>query len=106
MIFVLPSTARFPFVEKTDNMEVWRFDIGPTRKRDIYPISLAEKNRQVLSEIAACSKISKAEAVRKAIRHYAEYLRGLKVITYRKVSKEQAKQEIEVPEGQGPGKRR
>lgn len=95
VIFVLPSTARFPLVEKTDNMEVWRFDIGPTRKRDIYPISLAEKDRQVLSEIAACSKISKAEAVRKAIQHYAEYLRGLKVITYRKVSKEQAKQEIE-----------
>ncbi len=95
VIFVLPSTARFPPIEKTDKMEVWRFDVGPTLKRNIYPVSLAARDRQALDEIAARSKISKAEAIRRAIQQYAEYLRGLEVITYRKVSKKQAKREIQ-----------
>jgi len=38
---------------------------------------------------------SKAEAIRGAIKYYAEYLRGLEVITYRKISIEQAKREIQ-----------
>lgn len=95
VIFVLPSTARFPSIEKTDKIEVWRFDVGPIRKRDVYPISLGKEDRQILNEIVTRSKVSTAEGIRRAIRHYAEYLRGLEVITFRKVSKKQAKREIE-----------
>jgi len=95
VIFVLPSAARFPLVEKSDKMEVWRFDVGPTRKRDIYPISLTNEDRQALDEIVAKSKISKADAIREAIKHYAEYLESLEVVTYRDVTKEQAKREIQ-----------
>jgi len=95
VIFALPATARFPLVEKSKKMEVWRFDVGPVRKRDIYPISLIEGDRQILSEIAARAKVSTAEGIRRAIRHYAEHLRGFEVITLRKVSKEQAKREIQ-----------
>jgi len=95
VIFALPATARFPLVEKSKKMEVWRFDVGPVRKRDIYPISLSNEDRQALDEIVAKSKISKAEAMREAIKHYAEYVRGLEVVTYRDVTKEQAKREIQ-----------
>ena len=95
IIFVLPSTARFPLVEKRDKMEVWRFDIGPALKRNVYPISLTKEDQQTLDEIVAKSRVSKADAIREAVKHYAEYLRGLEVITYRDVTAKQAKREIQ-----------
>ena len=38
---------------------------------------------------------SKAEAIREAIKHYAGDLRGLEVLTYREVSRGDAKKEIQ-----------
>jgi len=37
---------------------------------------------------------SKADAIRDAIRFYADYLSGLEVIRYREIGKEEAKEEI------------
>ena len=37
---------------------------------------------------------SKADAIRDAIRYYADYLRGLEVIRYREIGRENAKEEI------------
>jgi len=37
---------------------------------------------------------SKADAIRDAIRFYADYLSGLEVIRYREIGREEAKEEI------------
>ena len=47
-----------------------------------------------LNFISERLKVSKAEAIREAIRHYAEELRGLEVVELRDIPKEQAKKEI------------
>ncbi|WP_290901396.1 winged helix-turn-helix domain-containing protein, partial [Ferroglobus sp.] len=39
-------------------------------------------------------KVSKAEAIREAIRHFAEELKGIEVVELREIPKEQAKKEI------------
>lgn len=62
--------------------------------RVVYPVDITSESED-LNAIVEKLGISKAEAIREAIKYYAEYLRGLEVITYRKVSKEQAKKEIE-----------
>jgi Mn-dependent DtxR family transcriptional regulator len=38
---------------------------------------------------------SKADAIRDAIQHYAEYVRGLEVVAYRDVNKKQVKKEVQ-----------
>ncbi|MFH1821992.1 MAG: hypothetical protein ABH852_06105 [Methanobacteriota archaeon] len=93
IIFVLPSRSKFP-LEKNAKVEVWRFDVGRF-ERNIYPISLTDENHRTLCSIAARSKISKAEAIRRSIQKYAEYLQTLEVITYRKIGMEQTKREVE-----------
>jgi hypothetical protein len=62
--------------------------------RLVYPVDLTE-NLNDLNLITEKLRVSKAEAIRAAIKHYAEYVRGLEVVTYRKVSRKQAKKEIE-----------
>ncbi len=38
---------------------------------------------------------TKAEAIREAIKHYAEYLEGLEVVNLRNLSEEEAKKEVQ-----------
>ncbi len=62
-------------------------------QRYVYPVDLTEVEKE-LKFITEKLKISKAEAIREAIRHYAEELRGLEVVEVRDIPKEQAKKEI------------
>jgi len=63
-------------------------------RRYVYPVDLGDSVSD-LSMIVKKLGASKADAIRGAIKYYAEYLRGLEVITYRKISVEQAKREIQ-----------
>lgn len=63
-------------------------------ERLVYPVDLTETQKE-LKEITEKLRISKAEAIREAIKHYAEHLQGLEVVTYRDVTKAQAKKEIQ-----------
>jgi len=62
--------------------------------RYVYPVDLKDVNESldIIVEKVGCSK---ADAIRDAIRHYAEYVRGLEIVTYRDVSKEQVKKEVQ-----------
>jgi hypothetical protein len=62
-------------------------------ERLVYPVDLTG-NLKDLNEITEKLRVSKAEAIREAIKHYAEHLRGLEVVTYRDLPKGQAKREI------------
>lgn len=62
--------------------------------RLVYPVDLTESVGD-LNVITKKLGTSKADAIREAIKHYAEYLGGLEVITYRDVTKDQAKKEIQ-----------
>ncbi len=62
-------------------------------QRYIYPVDLTEVERE-LNFIVEKLKVSKAEAIREAIRYYAEELRGLEVVELRDIPREQAKKEI------------
>ena len=62
-------------------------------QRYVYPVDLTEVENE-LKLIAEKLKVSKAEAIREAIRHFAEELEGIEIINLRDISKEQAKKEI------------
>ncbi|RLI81932.1 MAG: winged helix-turn-helix domain-containing protein [Archaeoglobales archaeon] len=62
-------------------------------QRYVYPVDLTEVEKE-LEFIAKKLKVSKAKAIREAIRWFAEELKGLEVVEIRSVSKEQAKREI------------
>ncbi len=62
-------------------------------QRYIYPVDLTEVEKE-LNLIVEKLKVSKAEAIREAIRYYAEELRGLEVVELRDIPREQAKKEI------------
>ncbi|MCK4476305.1 MAG: ribbon-helix-helix protein, CopG family [Methanophagales archaeon] len=62
-------------------------------EREIYPIDIT-KRKDKLEKICKRMGISNAEAIRDAIDFYYDYVRGLKVIELRDVSKEQAEKEI------------
>jgi hypothetical protein len=62
-------------------------------QRYIYPVDLTEVEKE-LNLIVEKLKVSKAEAIREAIRYYAEELRGLEVVEVRDIPREQAKKEI------------
>ena len=64
------------------------------KARFVYPVDLTDYVND-LNTIAEKLGVSKAEAIREAIKHYAEYLMGLEVITYRDVTAKQAKREIQ-----------
>jgi len=63
-------------------------------KRLVYPVDLTDSLKD-LNAITERLRISKADAIREAIKNYAEHLRGLEVVTYRDVTKGQAKKEIQ-----------
>jgi len=62
-------------------------------QRYVYPVDLTEVERE-LNIITEKLKVSKAEAIREAIRHLSEELRGIEVVELRDVSGDQAKKEI------------
>ena len=64
-----------------------------TMPRYVYPVDLTEVEKE-LKIITDKLKISKAEAIREAIRYYAEELRGIEVVELRDVPRDQAKKEI------------
>jgi len=78
----------------TDIYNLYNEEIPVKTERLVYPVDLTGSLKD-LNAITEKLRVSKAEAIREAIKHYAEYARGLEVITYRKVSREQARKEIE-----------
>jgi len=78
----------------TDIYNLYNEEIPVKTERLVYPVDLTGSLKD-LNAITEKLRVSKAEAIREAIKHYAEYARGLEVITYRKVSKKQARKEIE-----------
>ena len=60
----------------------------------VYPFKLTEESQRDLSKITDKLGCTKAEAIRDALRHYAEYLEGLEVVSLRDLSEEDAKEEI------------
>ncbi len=64
-----------------------------TMQRYVYPVDLTEVENE-LKLIAEKLKVSKAEAIREAIRHFAEELEGIEIINLRDIPMEQAKREI------------
>ena len=63
-------------------------------KRYVYPVQLGEEEVQALNVIVDRLECSRAEAIREAIVHHAEYVKGLEVMKIREVTKEQARREI------------
>lgn len=61
----------------------------------VYPLKLTDESQEALSRIIEKLGCTKAEAIRDAIRHYAEYIKGLEVVNYRELSEEEAKKEIQ-----------
>jgi hypothetical protein len=64
------------------------------KRRLVYPVDLTD-NLKDLNVITEKLRISKADAIREAVGHYAEYVRGLEVVKHRQVTREAAKQEIQ-----------
>lgn len=62
-------------------------------EREVYPIDIT-KQKEKLETICKKMGASKAEAIRDAINFYYEYVRGIKVIELRDITKEQAEEEI------------
>lgn len=60
----------------------------------VYPFKLTEESQRDLSKITDKLGCTKAEAIRDALRHYAEYIEGLEVVSLRDLSEEDAKEEI------------
>ena len=63
-------------------------------KRYVYPVQLDEEELGALDTIVERLHSSKAEAIREAIRNYADQLKGTEVIKIREVSRRQARKEI------------
>lgn len=63
-------------------------------KRYVYPVQLDEEELEALDAIVKRLHSSKSEAIREAIRNYADHLKGTEVIKIREVSRRQALKEI------------
>jgi len=61
----------------------------------VYPLKLTEESQKDLAKIIEKIRCTKAEAIRDAIKHYAEYLEGLEVVNLRDISVKEAKKEIQ-----------
>lgn len=61
----------------------------------VYPLKLPHESLEYLDKITEKLGCSKADAIRDAIRHYAEYLEGLEVVKLRDISEKEAKKEIQ-----------
>lgn len=65
-----------------------------SKERAVYPISLDYESINALDRIVNKLNISKADAIREAIRYYTDYIEGLEVIKIRDIPREEAKEEI------------
>ena len=76
--------------------KVWVLGLKTVRaaKRYVYPVQLGEEEVQALNATVDRLECSRAEAIREAILHYAEYVKGLEVMKIREVTKEQARREV------------
>jgi hypothetical protein len=90
----LKKSEAVPSNSYTDLDNLYIEEIHVKTGRLVYPVDLTE-NLKDLNVITEKLRVSKAEAIRTAIKYYAEYVCGLEVVTYRKVSRKQAKKEIE-----------
>jgi hypothetical protein len=63
-------------------------------KRYVYPVQLDEIELEALDIITERLNVSKSEAIRGAVRNYAEQLKGIEVIKIREISRSQARKEI------------
>ena len=63
-------------------------------KRYVYPVQLDERELEALDIIADRMHLPKSEAIRDAIRNYAEQLKGMEIVKIRDLSKAQARKEI------------
>ena len=77
----------------TDLYSLYNGRIHMKNGRVVYPVDLTGCLKD-LNTITEKLRISKADAIREAIKHYAEELQGLEVVTYRKVTEGQAMEEI------------
>jgi metal-responsive CopG/Arc/MetJ family transcriptional regulator len=68
--------------------------IARQAKRYVYPVQLDEDELAALDAIVERLHSSKSEAIREAIRNYADQLKGTEVIKIREVSRRQARKEI------------
>ncbi|MEK6843366.1 MAG: ribbon-helix-helix protein, CopG family [Candidatus Micrarchaeota archaeon] len=64
-----------------------------TISRYVYPVDLTGEINKI-DEICRKMKFSKAEAIREALSHYHEYVRGIKVIELRGLNSKDAEKEI------------
>lgn len=63
-------------------------------QRYVYPVTLGPEELEALDAIEKKLRCSKAEAIRRAVQNYAEYVKGLEVIKLRRMSKKEAKKKI------------
>ncbi|MGD0550822.1 MAG: ribbon-helix-helix domain-containing protein [Candidatus Bathyarchaeia archaeon] len=63
-------------------------------KRYVYPVQLDEEELEALDMIVERLHSSKSEAIREAIRNYADQLHGTEVMRIREVSRSEARKEI------------
>ena len=61
----------------------------------VYSLKLTEDDQKDLAKIMEKLDLTKADAIRDAIRYYTEYLEGLEVVNLRDLSEEEAKKEIQ-----------
>jgi metal-responsive CopG/Arc/MetJ family transcriptional regulator len=63
-------------------------------KRYVYPVQLDEHELEALEDIVRLRHMSKSEAIREAVRNYADELKGLEVVKIRDLPKTQARKEV------------
>ena len=63
------------------------------RKRVVYPVSLSDRELKLLDVISEKTGASKAQAIREAIKAYADEIEGLEITKLRDISEAQAKKE-------------
>lgn len=63
-------------------------------KRYVYPVQLDEEQVQALNVIVERTEKTKSEAIREAIRSFADEVKGTEVVKIREISRKQARREI------------
>jgi predicted DNA-binding protein len=63
-------------------------------KRYVYPVQLDEDEVQALNVIVERTGKTKSEAIREAIRSFADEVKGMEVVKIRDISRKQARKEI------------
>jgi hypothetical protein len=96
-IFAEPNYPRMPSpIYASLCLRIDRVDLATTKqvKRYVYPVQLDEDELEALDTIVERLHSSKSEAIREAIRNYADQLLGTEIMKVREVSRSQARKEI------------